>query len=156
MAMSEPERPQSDLPPEEEDTDGESSRRRRLEGLLRDAIRKGLVKGLGTLKGTDNAIRDLVSDVKLPREIVSYLFSQVDETKNAMVRVVAREVREFLEATDLAQELQKALTSLSFEVKTEIRFIPNDAGVKPDVKARMVTKRRKANDDYEVVDDEEL
>jgi hypothetical protein len=36
------------------------------------------------------------------------------------------------------------LTMLSFEVKTEIRFIPNDekyGGVEPDVKARVRLKR---------------
>jgi hypothetical protein len=36
------------------------------------------------------------------------------------------------------------LTTLSFEVKTEIRFIPNDekyAGVEPDVKAAVRLKR---------------
>ncbi|MFW2390404.1 MAG: hypothetical protein ACN4G0_18860, partial [Polyangiales bacterium] len=49
---------------------------------------------------------------------------------------------DFLEATDIAGEFYRALTSLSFEVKTEIRFIPNDAGgVRPQVKARAVQKR---------------
>jgi hypothetical protein len=36
------------------------------------------------------------------------------------------------------------LTTLSFEVKTEIRFIPNDqkyGGVEPDVKAKVRLKR---------------
>ena len=147
--------PRGSIPPDDDD----GRRRRRVEGLLRDAIRRGLEKGIGTLRGTDNAIRDLVSDVKLPKEVVSYLFSQVDETKNAMVRGVAREVRDFLEATDLARELQQALTSLSFEIKTEIRFIPNDSGVKPHVKARITPKRRKRDEstktDDEIDDDPE-
>jgi hypothetical protein len=138
---------ESEFPPEDEEgehTDEEGQRRRRVERLLRDTIRRGLEKGLGTLRGTDHAIRDLVSDVKLPKEVVSYLFSQVDDTKSAVVRGVAREFREFLEATDLAAEMQKALTSLSFEIKTEVRFIPNDAGgVKPDVKAKVIPKRKK-------------
>lgn len=134
--------------------DGEAKRpdpndrgRRRMERLLRETVRRGLEKsieaGLGTISKTDTALRDLVGDVKLPKEIVSYAFSQVDETKNALVRVVAREVREFLDATDVAQEVQRALTSLSFEIKTEIRFIPNDAGtgVKPQVKAKAAPKR---------------
>jgi hypothetical protein len=137
--------PRSEFPPPLEGDEGdEGARRRRLERLLGGIIRRGLEKGLGTISKTDEALRDLVGDnVKLPREIVGYFFSQVDETKNALVRVVAREVREFLEATDVASELQKALTSLSFEIKTEIRFIPNEAGdgVKPDVKARVAPRR---------------
>jgi len=139
-------RPSSPPPPGEEE--GQWARRRRIEKLLRETIRrgleKGIVAGLGTLSKTDSAVRDFVSDVKLPKEIVHYLFSTVDETKNALVRVVAREVREFLEATDVAAELQKALTTLSFEIKTEIRFIPNEAGtgIKPEVKSVTIPRRR--------------
>jgi hypothetical protein len=56
--------------------------------------------------------------------------------------VVAREVREFLQATDLASEMRKALTSLSFQINTEIRFVPNDSGgVKPEVKSKVTPRR---------------
>ena len=55
------------------------------------------------------------------------------------------EIRDFLAATDLSKELQKALTSLSFEIRTEIRFIPNEAGgVRPEVKAKVDPPKRKA------------
>jgi hypothetical protein len=61
--------------------------------------------------------------------------------------VVAREVREFLDATDIADEFYRALTSLSFEIKTEIRFIPNDqGGVRPDVRAKVSPRRDKDRD----------
>ena len=124
-------------------------RRRRLERILpqvfKRVIEKGLEAGFETLSHRGEILRDVLGDnVKLPKEIVGYIFSQVDETKNAMVRVAAHEVRDFLEATDLSTELQKALTSLSFEIRTEIRFIPNESGgVKPVVKAEVDPKRKK-------------
>jgi hypothetical protein len=133
----------SEPPPGDED----GARRKRLEHLIRETIRRGLEKGIsagmGTISKTDTALREIVSDVKLPREVVGILFSQIDETKNALVRGVAREVRDFLEATDMAAELRKALTSLSFEIKTEIRFIPNESGggIKPDVRAKVAPRR---------------
>lgn len=135
--------PSSDAPP----------RRSRLESILPELIKRGIEKsveaGMGTLNKTDEAIRGVVGDVKLPREIVSQLLSAVDDTKNGVLRVVGREVREFLEATDLAKELQKVLTSLSFEIKTEIRFIPNKAGtgVKADVKMDSATVVKKDRDE---------
>ena len=58
-----------------------------------------------------------------------------------VLRIVGQEVRRFLETVNLSGELQKLLTSLSFEIKTEIRFIPNDAAVKPDVKNKVTVKR---------------
>lgn len=139
----------SELPPEDEDGEG---RRKRLERMLRETIRRGLERGieagLGTISKSESAVREIVGDAKLPKEILHYVFSQIDETKNALVRVVAREVRDFLEATDLATELQKALTSLSFEIKTEVRFIPNEAGtgVRPDVRSKATPKRKRRSE----------
>jgi hypothetical protein len=130
--------------------DAEQSERERRwsEGVLRDTLRKAVEKGIeagvGTLRSADSALRGVTQDGKLPKEVIGYVFASVDETKNALVRGVAKEVRDFLEATDIAGEFYRALTALSFEVKTEIRFIPNDAGgIRPQVKARAVQKRKK-------------
>ena len=138
----------------------------RLPGLIRRGIEKGIEAGLSTFeksietgRETTDAVREVFSDVKipdvasavgkalqeakLPREIAGAVLNQLDETKNDVVRIIAREVRDFLEATDLAGEIKNALTSLSFEVRTEVRFIPNDkgTGVRPDVRARGRVKR---------------
>jgi hypothetical protein len=40
--------------------------------------------------------------------------------------VVAKEMRDFLEQTNFAGEMQKLLTTVQFEVNTTIRFTPND------------------------------
>lgn len=140
--------PEPDEPPLEQDPGDTGARRSHIEGLLRESLRRalerGLEAGLGTLSKTDKAIRGVVGG-DVPRELASYLFSQVDDTKNALVRVVAREVRDFLDATDLADELQRALTALSFEVRTEIRFVPNEAGgVRPSVKTKGKPRRKES------------
>jgi hypothetical protein len=58
--------------------------------------------------------------------------------------VIARETREFLSNLNLTEEIAKILTTLSFEIKTEVRFIPNSerfTGAEPDVKASVRLKR---------------
>lgn len=126
------------------------SRRKRFENLLPELIKRGIEKGfeagMGTLARTDEALRGAVAEGKLPREIVNYVFTAIDDTKSGMMRVVGREVRDFLQKTDLSKEFQKALTSLSFEIKTEIRFIPNDAGtgVKADIKTGSTSVKRRS------------
>lgn len=131
-------------------TDPEQGERERRwsEGVLRDTLRKAVEKGIeagvGTIRSADSALRGVTQDGKLPKELIGYVFASVDETKNALVRGVAKEVRDFLEATDIGGEFYRALTSLSFEVKTEIRFIPNDkGGIRPQVKARATQKRKR-------------
>ena len=140
-------RPDEGLDPEDElgEDSERQERRRQLERVFREAFRRaierGVEAGVGTFSRADKAVRGAIDDVPLPKEIVGVLFSQFDDTKNALVRVVANEVRDFLEATDVAGELQRALTSLSFEIKTEVRFIPNEAGgVKPQVRAKAAPK----------------
>jgi hypothetical protein len=66
--------------------------------------------------------------------------------------VVAKEIREFLEHTNLGAEMQKMLTTVQFEINTTIRFKPNDGTgaeeggegqklPKPEVKAEVQMKR---------------
>lgn len=122
-----------------------SQRKSGFESLLRDSLKKaverGLEAGIGTLKSADTVVQKVVEEVKAPKDVTGYVFSQIDETKNVLIRAVAHEVREFLDATDVASELQRALTALSFEVKMEIRFIPNEAGeLQPKVKAKAAPK----------------
>jgi hypothetical protein len=157
-------------PPPDGREPGRESRRGRFESILPSLIRRGIEKGieagLNTLdksietgRETTGAVREVINEVKpravanavgralqearLPREIAGAVFNQLDETKNDVLRIVAKEVRDFLDATDLAGELKAALTSLSFEVRTEVRFIPNEAGtgVRPEVRARTRIKR---------------
>jgi hypothetical protein len=140
------------------DAEQKERERRWSEGVLRDTLRKAVEKGIeagvGTLRSADSALRGVTQDGKLPKEVIGYVFASIDETKNALVRGVAKEVRDFLEATDIAGEFYRALTALSFEVKTEIRFIPNDAGgIRPQVKARAVQKRKRRK---EVVETEQI
>jgi hypothetical protein len=140
-----PEEFNRDMPPESDQPERE---RRWSEGVLRDALRKAVEKGIeagvGTLRSADSALRGVTQDGRLPKELLGYVFASIDETKNALVRGVAKEVRDFLEATDIAGEFYRALTALSFEIKTEIRFIPNEAGgIRPQVKARAMPKRKR-------------
>jgi hypothetical protein len=126
-----------------------SKSRERSEGTIPPPAPSPSSAGSNSAPHPASAARESVREAQrelasVPKEIAGYVFSQIDDTKNATVRVVAREVREFLEAADLATELQKALTKLSFEIRTEIRFIPNDSGgIKPEVKAAVTPRRDK-------------
>ncbi|MBN2195589.1 MAG: hypothetical protein JW751_22405 [Polyangiaceae bacterium] len=70
-------------------------------------------------------------ELRFPKEVLSILVTQLEETKQGMSSAVAKEVREFLAQTNLGEQLATALSRLSLEVKTEIRFVPNDAVTKP-------------------------
>jgi hypothetical protein len=139
---------QSDPPPSEERPerperpDGDRDRRR-LERLLPELIKRLLETGFEKLAEAPDTARHLVNEMRLPKEILSLLLAQIDETTNGLYRVVAKETRDFLEHTNFSEELARVLTTLSFEIKTEVRFIPNDSrlGATPDVRARVRVKK---------------
>ena len=133
-------------------SEADPSRMSRLEGLMPDILKRSIVSGIGSVFMSEDGIRSALSESKLPKEAVSYLISQADSTKRDFFRIVSREIREFLENMDFGGELTKILTSVSFEIRTEVRFIPNDSVVKPNVKNRVAL--RKANGEEEVLADE--
>jgi hypothetical protein len=119
--------------------------RKLVERVLRDTIKRVVESGVEKLTEGPENLRNFVGDLKLPKEIATYLLSQIDETKNGLYRVVAKEIRGFLQQNDLGEEIARALGHLAVEIKTEIRFVPQkDDGegkaAQPEVRASVQVK----------------
>jgi hypothetical protein len=123
---------------------------RRLDSVIPELIKRAVEIGVEKAVEAPDSLKELVGGIKMPREAAHYLLAQVEETKNGLFRVVAKEVREFLEHTNIAGEMQKMLTTVQFEVSTTIRFRPNETNggsgegakyPKPEVKADVQVKR---------------
>jgi hypothetical protein len=113
----------SKIPP---NTTQKEGRRRRLEGVIPEIVRRAVELGVEKAQEAPDNLKQFVGDMKVPKDIAHYLLAQIDETKNGLFRVVAKEIRDFLEHTNFAGEVQKLLTTVQFEVNTTIRFTPND------------------------------
>ncbi len=100
--------------------------RSRLESVIPDLLKRVIEVGVEKARESPDNVKHFVNDLKVPKEIAHYLFQQVDDTKNGLFRVVAKEMRDFLEHTNFSGEVQKLLTTVQFEVNTTIRFTPND------------------------------
>jgi hypothetical protein len=117
--------------------------RHRLERLVPELVKKTFAAGLGAVFSTEEGIRKIARE-SLP-EVAGYIASSADGAKDKVFDVIARETREFLATLNVSEEIAKILTTLSFEIKTEIRFIPNSdrfVGAEPDVKASVRLKRQ--------------
>ena len=123
------------------DRDQRESERRRLERILPELIKRVLDAGYDKITEGPENVRNFVNEMRLPKEVLHLLLAQVDETKNGLHRVVARELRDFLERSNLADEMAKALTTLSLEIKTEIRFVPGDPAKKPEIQSKVRVKQ---------------
>ena len=136
------------VPPESpHDRAGKDSRRRRLEGVIPEIVRRAVELGVEKAQEAPDNLKSFVGDLKLPKEIAHYLLQQIDETKNGLFRVVAKEIRDFLEHTNFAGEVQKLLTTVQFEVNTTIRFTPNDGRPKSAPKEKEKNDKDEGDED---------
>jgi hypothetical protein len=128
----------------------DNERRRRLDSVIPELIKRAVELGVEKASEAPDNLKEFVGGMKLPREMAHYLLSQVEETKNGLFRVVAKEIRDFLEHTNVSGEMQKMLTTVQFEINTTIRFKPSDGSApegeaskmpKPEVKAEVSVKR---------------
>jgi hypothetical protein len=128
MDSSRPDRPPDD------DAQG----RRLFEHALPELIKRVIETGVGKIAEGPESLRSFIADLKLPKEIANYLLLQIEETKNGLHRVVASEIRSYLERSNFADDLAKALGRGAIEIKTEIRFVPDSD--KPRVRSKVEIK----------------
>jgi len=111
--------------------------------VVSEMVKRLFVAGMGALFTSEEGIRRLATEFSLPKDVASFLISQGRSTKNELFRIMAREFREFLNSINLGQEITKALTSLTFEVKMQIRLLPSDraGAVRPDIKGNLKVQK---------------
>jgi len=118
----------------------ETQRLRKLAGAVPDLLGRTIMTGLGGIALTEETVRGLLKDLSLPKDAVAFLVSQSEKTREEIVRVVAQEMRSYLESRDISNELKTALTGLKVELKTEISFKLDDAGtLTPAIKTETQT-----------------
>jgi len=125
-----PEKDEEELPPEDV---------KKISGLVPDIVRRAVLTGVGALFMTEEGIRNLVGDMKLPKDALGFLLSQAEKTRTEVARVVTQEVRRFLESETLRREIWKLLTGVTVEVNASIQLKP---GGESSVKAKVKTKKK--------------
>jgi hypothetical protein len=134
MVEDKPETP-SDLPPDEA---------KKLSGLVPDIVRRAVLTGVGALFMTEEGIRNLVGEMKLPKDALAFLLAQADKTRTEVARVVTQEVRRFLESDTLRRELWRVLTSVTLEVNATVQLKPSG---EPGFKAKLRNKKKGEQED---------
>lgn len=139
--MEERSRPFIEGPPSQQEEPEPPSGAR---GLLPDGVKKAILAGVGALFMTEEGARRLAHDWKLPKELIGFVGQQAQAAKDELMRVLADEIRRFLESEAVRREFGKVLQTMAVEVHAEIRLKPVEGGLaRPEVKAVVVPKRRR-------------
>ena len=94
---------------------------------------------MGAVFSTEEGIRNMVTDMKLPKDALAFLLSQADKTRTEVARVVTQEMRRFLESETLRREIWKLLTGVTLEVNATIQLKPSG---EPGIKAKVRSKKK--------------
>jgi hypothetical protein len=132
-----------ELPPEEV---------KKLSGLVPDIVRRAVLTGVGALFMTEEGLRNLVGEMKLPKDALAFLLAQADKTRTEVARVVTSEVRRFLESDRLRREVWKLLTSVSIEVNATVNLKPSS---EPQFKARLKQRKEAPRKEPDESEDED-
>jgi hypothetical protein len=97
-------------------------------GFVPEFVRKVAVAGLGALFMTEEGIRSLAGQLKLPKEVLGFILSHAEKTKDDIGRVVSEEVRRFLQSEKLREEFVKLMAGMTVEIKAEVRLKPTEPG----------------------------
>ena len=111
----------SDAPPNRDKDD-----REREKGRVERLIKRLVETGVERLADSPETVRQWANELRLPKELMNAILTHVEDAKSEIFKVVVREVREFLERANLADEISRVLTGVTLEVKTQVRFVPNE------------------------------
>ena len=114
-------------PPTSDDFSGEHSdpSGSPLRGVIPELVRKFAVAGLGAVFMTEEGIRNLASQLKLPKEAIGMVLGQAEKTKEEIGRVISEEVRRFLQSEKLRNEFLKTMAGMTIEIKAEVKLVPD-------------------------------
>jgi len=96
-----------------------------LRGVIPELVRKVAVAGLGAVFMTEEGIRNLAGQLKLPKEALSVVLGQAEKTKEEIGRVISEELRRFLQSDKLRNEFLKMIAGMTIEVRAEVKLVPD-------------------------------
>jgi Flp pilus assembly CpaE family ATPase len=106
--------------------------------LLPDLIKRLVSAGVEQL--TDEGLHKLGADVEVPGDLDGVVAEDEPRVRREISRLLRKEMREFVAGTTVSQEIHRLLSSVTFEIKTEIRLRPTD-DTTPRVRSRVRLKR---------------
>jgi hypothetical protein len=117
-------------------------------GPIVELMRKVAFAGLGALFMTEEGIRSLAGQLKLPKEALGFVLSQAERTKDEVGRVLSEEVRRFLRSDKLREEFLQLLSGMRVEVTAHVRLVPDPerrAGEPPRPRVEVTGVRTKGS-----------
>ena len=69
---------------------------------------------------TEDAVKGIISDLPLPKDMVNGLLQNAKETKEEFVNSIKNELKTYLNKIDISKEVEKIVEKYDFEIKASV------------------------------------
>lgn len=101
---------------------------------ITDIFKKVVNTGISAAFMTEDAVKNIIQDLPLPKEIVNGLLSNAKNTKDEFIQSVKSELKGYLNRIDISKEIDRIAKNYDFEINAKISLSPKE-GKKADAKA---------------------
>ncbi|MGK5083911.1 hypothetical protein WDW37_11470 [Bdellovibrionota bacterium FG-1] len=96
-----------------------------LKSKSAEVMKKMLTVGVGTIFLTEEALRGMVSEWKLPKEVISAIMESSRKTKNELFQMISHDVfSKIVDQVDPIALIQEFITRNDFELNIKIAVKP--------------------------------
>ena len=118
-----------------------------MDALMPDLVKKLLLVSIGGVMLTEEAIRKILSELNMSKEIVSVIIQQSNKAKDEVFRMVRSEFRSLIKKVNIENEIKKILQDTKVRVQLEIDFESKKTGdsflsIQPKIKQKIKKKTK--------------
>jgi hypothetical protein len=100
-----------------------------LQSKAAEMMKKVLTVGIGTYFLTEESLKSLVSEFKLPKEILSAVLESAHKSKGEFLRSISKEIMDrVMQKVDPTSLLEEILAKNEVELQIKINFKPKHKG----------------------------
>ena len=99
-----------------------NSKKDEKESMISEVMKKVVSVGVGAAFMTEDAVKNILQDLPISKDILSGLVSNAKTAKEDFVLSIREEVKSYLEKVDPSQIVDAVIEKYDIEVTTKIKF----------------------------------
>ncbi len=103
---------------------GDDSKLNKEEKGLADIFKKVVSTGVSAAFMTEDAVKGIITDLPLPKEIVNGLLQNAKNTRDEFITSVKTELKNYLRDIDLSKEVDRIIANYDIEINAKINLTP--------------------------------
>lgn len=93
---------------------------------LSDIFKKVVNTGISAAFMTEDAVKNIIQDLPLPKELANGLLSNAKNTKDEFINSVKSELKGYLNKIDVSKEIDRIAEKYDFEINAKITLVPKN------------------------------